>query len=132
MIMEIMNIESTVIMRLKRMCEADRDSVSLREFVFWTGSKKQLANNFIGILQSKGLVETLEKQTEEFRLCMEKKHNDKRIKNLKRYCLQKYPIDIIVKVNCDMLLRLWDYYQRNWEKLIPATYPFFVLYMYGG
>jgi len=49
------------------------------------------------LLEKCNLITIEEKITPEFTDCLEQIKSDKRIKNKKKYCAQRYPIDIIVK-----------------------------------
>ena len=57
--------------------------------------KKEL--RLLKLLEKCDLVVVEEKITKEFTNCLERVKGDKRIKNKKRYCAERYPIDIIVK-----------------------------------
>ncbi|MEM0369040.1 MAG: hypothetical protein QXW45_06805 [Thermosphaera sp.] len=49
------------------------------------------------LLEKCNLIVIEEKITKEFTNCLEQIKGDKRIKNKKKYCAERYPIDIIVK-----------------------------------
>jgi hypothetical protein len=49
------------------------------------------------LLQKCNLIVIEEKITDEFVKCLEEAKKDKRIKNKKKYCLERYPVDIVIK-----------------------------------
>jgi len=57
--------------------------------------KKEL--RLLKLLEKCNLIVFEEKITEEYTNCLEEIKRDKRIKNKKKYCAERYPIDIIVK-----------------------------------
>ena len=57
--------------------------------------KKEL--RLLRLLQKCDLVVIEEKLTPEYIKCLEEAKNDKRIKNKKRYCLERYPVDIVIR-----------------------------------
>ena len=57
--------------------------------------KKEL--RLLRLLEKCNLIVIEEKVTPEFANCLEKVKKDKRVKNKKKYCAERYPIDIIVK-----------------------------------
>jgi len=128
--MDIQEIERTIVFRLKNLCENGVNSIDYRQFLSWTGSRKLLANTYYGLLEDRNILRQIEKPTKEFLECLEEKKTDKRVKNVKKYCLQRHPIKIELEINCELLMNLWEYFNRNMHKLLPATFQFFVLFMY--
>jgi hypothetical protein len=49
------------------------------------------------LLEKCDLIVIEEKITEEFTNCLEQIKNDKRIKNKKKYCLERFPVDIVIR-----------------------------------
>jgi hypothetical protein len=57
--------------------------------------KKEL--RLLRLLQKCDLIVVEEKITPEYVNCLEQVKGDKRIKNKKKYCLERHPVDIVVK-----------------------------------
>lgn len=81
-------------------------------------NKREL--RLLKLLERCNLIVIEEKITEEFTNCLEQIKGDKRIKNKKKYCAERYPIDIIVKPT----QRWLTLYNQDNAKGIPPIYGF--------
>jgi predicted transcriptional regulator len=48
-------------------------------------------------LREEGFIEFIEEQSEEYKKCLEKS-TDRRIKNIAKYCKERYPVKILLKI----------------------------------
>jgi hypothetical protein len=58
----------------------------------------RLLNYQLSLLKEEGYIEFVEDQSSEYRKCLEAHKTDKRIKSVARYCRERYPTSIKVKI----------------------------------
>jgi len=80
--------------------------------------KKEL--RLLKLLEKCDLVVIEEKPTEEFTNCLEQIKGDKRIKNKKKYCSERFPIDIIIKPT----QRWLELYKQDIARGVPPIYGY--------
>jgi len=113
------------IMKINKMCEEFDNPVINLHYVYIVIRNRQLANYIIHYLADLDLIEIEEELTNAIKKCIEEKKNDKRITNVKKYCLRKYGnMRITVKPKCDKWRIHWDRYMRNkyYRKMLFPEY----------
>jgi hypothetical protein len=58
----------------------------------------RLLNYQLSLMKEENYIEFIEKYSEEYKKCLEKYSIDKRIKNIAKYCKERYPVLIKVKI----------------------------------
>jgi len=114
-----------LIMKFKTLCERFSEPVLSMYYIYIVVRNRQLANYIIFYLQDLEIIQINEYITDKIRQCMNEKKDDKRIKNVKKYCMRKYGnMKIDIKLNCNRLLGFWDRYITNkyYNKILFPEY----------
>ena len=85
------------------------------------GLDKRTANTLLLLLEKAGYVSVEKKESKEYKKCLKTAKKDKRIKNPEKYCMQKHPIDVVVKLHIDKFDELLEEW-RITEPKVPIPY----------
>jgi len=95
--LNIYNLEQYILFLLIKHSTLDLRELKLKVLrVEPTLSEKMLSYK-LSLLKESGFVEFVEEQSDEYRRCLER-HSDKRIKNIARYCKQRHPVLIKIRI----------------------------------
>jgi hypothetical protein len=100
-VLNIYNLEQYILYLLVKYNELDLRDLKLKVLREEPSLSNRLLSYQLSLMREEGYIEFIEEYYEEYKKCIEKQSNDKRIKNIARYCKQKYPVLILVKLTED-------------------------------
>jgi len=97
--MNIYNLEQYILFLMIKYNELDLRHLKLKIERAEPTLNDKLLNYQLSLLKEEGYIEFIfiEEQSEEYKKCLEKT-TDRRIKNIVKYCKQKYPSRILLKI----------------------------------
>ena len=96
--MNIYNLEQYILFLLVKYNELDLRELKIKILREEPSLSNRLLSYQLSLMKEEGYIEFIEEVSEEYKKCIEKYSVDKRIKNVARYCKQKYPTKIVIKL----------------------------------
>jgi hypothetical protein len=97
--LNIYNLEQFILFLLAKHNELDLRDLKLKILrTEPTLSEKMLVYK-LSMLREEGYIEFVEEQSEEYKKCLESHSSNRRIKNIAKYCRERYPSKILVKIS---------------------------------
>jgi hypothetical protein len=95
--LNIYDLEQYILFLLVKYNELDLRDLKLKIERAEPTLNDKLLNYQLSLLKEEGYIEFIEEQSEEYKKCIEKQ-SDKRIKNIVKYCRERHPAKILVKI----------------------------------
>jgi hypothetical protein len=96
--MSIYNLEQYILFLLVKYNELDLRDLKLKVLRIEPSLSNRILNYLLSMLREENYIEFIEEVSIEYKKCLEKNNMDRRIKNVAKYCKQKYPARILLKV----------------------------------
>jgi len=95
--MNIYSFEQYILFLLVKYNELDLRELKMKIMREEPSLSNRLLSYQLSLMKEEGYIEFIEEVSEEYKKCLEKV-TDRRIKNIAKYCKQKYPTRITVKI----------------------------------
>jgi DNA-binding transcriptional ArsR family regulator len=95
--LNIYNIEQYILFLLVKHSELDLRDLKLKILKVEPTLSDKLLSYKLSLLREEGYIEFIEELSVEYKKCLEKQ-SDKRIKNIAKYCRERYPSKILVRI----------------------------------
>jgi len=96
--MNIYSLEQYILFLLVKYKELDLRELKIKILREEPSLSNRLLNYQLSLMKEDNYIEFIEEVDEAYKKCLETHSIDKRIKNLSKYCKQKYPARILLKV----------------------------------